>query len=43
MRVPTLLKKVIQMDGYRDEYVQGEFVISSDQLRLNLLAESFSK
>jgi hypothetical protein len=41
--VATLLKKVIQMDGYRDEYVQGEFVISTGQLRLNLLAQSSSK
>jgi hypothetical protein len=43
MRMPTLLEKVIQADGYRNECVQGEIVIPTGQLRLDLLEQTSSE
>ena len=40
MGLLTPPKQVIQMDGHRDESIQGKAVVSARQLRLDLFAQS---
>jgi hypothetical protein len=43
MKMLTLPQEVIQMDGHRNECIQGEVVISAGQFRLDLLMQTSSK